>query len=255
MNKIKVLLLATDCELTTILYDGLKNDFVVEKVIIEKAQKKKDILLRRIKGLGLIRVIGQILFLFFNKFLMFFSKKRISEIKCDNKFYSASIDSSVVLNVDSVNNDETLSYLKKSDADVVVVNGTRIIKKDILNLIDKPFINMHVGVTPKYRGVHGAYWALVNNDFENCGVTVHLIDAGIDTGGVLHQDTITVTKADNFNTYPYLQVFAALPLMKKAIYETSNKVFNIKDNYLESQLWSHPTLFEYLKYRIFSGVK
>jgi methionyl-tRNA formyltransferase len=40
--------------------------------------------------------------------------------------------------------------------------------------INSKFVNIHVGITPKYRGVHGTYWALVNNDVENSGVTVHL---------------------------------------------------------------------------------
>ena len=42
---------------------------------------------------------------------------------------------------------------------------------------------MHAGITPQYRGVHGGYWAVVNNDPEHCGVTIHFVDKGIDTGG------------------------------------------------------------------------
>ena len=50
-----------------------------------------------------------------------------------------------------------------------------------------PVLNYHAGITPKYRGMNGGYWALATGDAGNFGATVHLVDAGVDTGGVLHQ--------------------------------------------------------------------
>ena len=138
----------------------------------------------------------------------------------------------------------------------MVVNGTRIISEKVLNAVNSFFINTHTGITPKYRGVHGAYWALTQDDMENCGVTVHLVDKGIDTGDILYQTTIKITEEDNFNTYPYLQVLEAIPLMLKAlddIIKGTVKIISRKD--LESKLWTHPTIFEYLQYRMTKGIK
>ena len=98
----------------------------------------------------------------------------------------------------------------------------------VLSCIDAPFINTHLGITLKYRGVHGGYWALANGDPDNYGVTVHLIDVGIDTGGVLYQKFIKVLKNDNFNTYPIHQIAHAIPLMK----DTLN---DIKENQLNTE--------------------
>jgi methionyl-tRNA formyltransferase len=53
------------------------------------------------------------------------------------------------------------------------------------------FINTHTGIH-KYSGVHGAYWALVSNDKENCGVIVDKLDQGIDTGEIITQCTIVL---------------------------------------------------------------
>src|SRR5438093_9923670 len=53
----------------------------------------------------------------------------------------------------------------------VVVNGTRIISEAVLTASDAVFINMHAGITPKYRGVHGGYWALYNGDGEAASST------------------------------------------------------------------------------------
>jgi folate-dependent phosphoribosylglycinamide formyltransferase PurN len=60
--------------------------------------------------------------------------------------------------------------------------------------INSKFVNIHVGITPKYRGVHGTYWALVNNDVENSGVTVHFVDEGIDTGNIINQAIVVPSK-------------------------------------------------------------
>ena len=34
----------------------------------------------------------------------------------------------------------------------------------MLQSVEAIFVNTHVGITPKYRGVHGGYWSLVKND-------------------------------------------------------------------------------------------
>jgi folate-dependent phosphoribosylglycinamide formyltransferase PurN len=93
------------------------------------------------------------------------------------------------------------------------------------------------------------------DDEENCGVTIHLVDKGIDTGAVLYQATISTTKHDNFNTYPVHQIAKAIPLMKTALNDLSENRVNIKKGVDPSGLWYHPTLWEYLRRWILNGVK
>jgi hypothetical protein len=76
--------------------------------------------------------------------------------------------------------------------------------------LNTTMINIHCGLTPKYRGVHGGYWALAQDDRAMCGVTIHLVSPGVDTGDILAQRTIEPTSADNFATYPHLQLAAAM---------------------------------------------
>ena len=123
----------------------------------------------------------------------------------------------LVQHVPSINHASTPRALEQLGPAVVVVKGTRIIRKKVLSSIDAPFVNVHAGITPKYRGVHGGYWALAEGDREHCGVTVHLIDRGIDTGGILEQAVIEPGLDDNFATYPTMQLVAALPLLARAV--------------------------------------
>ena len=256
MSDIKVLILSGNSDSTRLIFNEIKDSFSIVKVIIEEPVPKKQLLTKRLKKFGLSKVIGQMFFMVYNEIVLKKqSKKRINEIKHQNNLNDKKIDEAIVLRVKSVNFDQTKKILEECQPDVVLVNGTRIIKKEIIETINVPFVNLHTGITPIYRGVHGGYWALTENDIEHCGVTVHLVDTGIDTGSILYQDVIDITDKDTFSTYPYLQTVAAIPLIKKAINDIANKTYKIQKTDLPSRLWSHPTIMEYLKYRIFHGVK
>ena len=256
MNKIRVVLLAGDGESTKLMFNGIKAEFFVQRVIIENSKSKVQLIRRRIVTLGVFKVVGQVFFMIYNLlWLQKQSKKRIIEIKQDKKLFDKKIDNDLILKVDTINCKEVADILQKINPDVVVVNGTRIISDKILNSIGVEFINTHVGITPNYRGVHGGYWALTECDKENCGVTIHLVDSGVDTGGILYQETIDISKSDTFNTYPYLQISLAIPLMKRAIKNVASQSYKIQVNNAPSKLWTHPTILEYFKYRYLHGVK
>jgi folate-dependent phosphoribosylglycinamide formyltransferase PurN len=248
-------MLVGEGESSRIVYNSLRNDFDIKKVIEDTSVSKKIFLKRRVKKMGYSKVLGQILFIIYNKILVKISRDRIELIKIENRLNSNFYPIKVFKKVESINNEETIKVLLKNKPDIIIVNGTRILSKKILNAVDAIFINTHVGITPSYRGVHGAYWALVNRDYKNCGVTVHLVDEGIDTGGILYQDLIEITKSDNINTYPYLQIVKAIPLLKQAIKDVIKGCVKIRDiPVASSTLYTHPTLLEYFKNKN-NGVK
>ena len=96
---------------------------------------------------------------------------------------------------------------------MVVVHGTRIISARVLQAMACPVVNMHAGITPRYRGVHGGYWALAEGHPEWVGTTVHLVDPGVDTGGILAQATFEVSDEDTIATYPDLHLVHGLALL------------------------------------------
>jgi folate-dependent phosphoribosylglycinamide formyltransferase PurN len=252
----RIVLLAGKWDTTPIVYHFLQKNFHVDKVIIEKAVPRKEFLKKRIKKLGWLNVAGQVLFqLIIVRPLTILSRRRIEEIKKDYQLSDDFVSQNVIENVSSVNDDRCLQLLRKVNPDLVVVHGTRIISKKILQGVSARFINIHAGITPRYRGSHGAYWALANGDQENCGVTVHLVDAGIDTGNILAQGAIPYTSKDNFVTYPYLQLAEGMGLLKQSIEKLERGERPAVKNDLNSGLWHHPTLWAYLWKWISKGVK
>ena len=245
-EKIRIIMLCGNGQSSRIMYNGLAPHVNIECIVLENKPSAKKFIQRRIKKLGIIITTGQLLFLVVNKLLSFLSKKRINQLISIYGLNVNNFPPDTIKKVNSVNNEETISLLVKLDPDAIVVNGTRIISNKVLTSVDAPFINTHMGITPKYRGVHGGYWAMANRDPENCGVTVHLVDEGIDTGGVLYHDKICVDKQDNINTIPIHQIAKAIPLMKEAIIDVKEKRIDVKQGVLPSKLWFHPTLFQYI---------
>ena len=60
------------------------------------------------------------------------------------------------------------------------------------------FINIHGALLPKYRGMHGGTWAVVNGE-KNHGYTIHKVDEGIDSGPIFFQESIESKFEDNIN--------------------------------------------------------
>lgn len=256
MENKKVMLLAGEGDSTHIVFHALDKAFGVHSVIIEGRESRKVFIKRRIKRLGVFTVTGQVLFQFIVvPILNFFSKKQIAQFLVDNELDNSNIPQSKITSVISVNNQQVASLIDQVKPDVIVVNGTRIISKKILTSITCPIINTHAGITPIYRGVHGAYWALVKKDPEHCGVTVHMVDAGIDTGKILYQDLITISKKDNFVTYPSKQLAAGIPLLLRAVGDALVNNIVMKQASGTSGLWYHPTIWQYLYHRIFNNIK
>lgn len=70
--------------------------------------------------------------------------------------------------------------------DFVISFGYRhILKNNIINSSSAPIINLHISYLPYNRGAHPNFWSF----FEGTpsGVSIHLIDGGIDTGPILFQ--------------------------------------------------------------------
>jgi methionyl-tRNA formyltransferase len=240
---------------TRIVYHALAREFPISRVIVEGRMPRARFLRNRTKRLGVARTLGQVVFRAgVVPTLRFTSRARVAEIMAEQALDDSPIPG--VTSVESANAEETIALLREAAPKVVVVNGTRILSREVLGCVDARFVNTHVGITPLYRGVHGGYWALVGADREACGVTVHLVDAGIDTGSILAQTLIHPTERDNFVTYPYLQLAAAIPLLRQAVaglLEGTATVLPPPRG--TSRLYSHPTVGEYLYYRLARGVK
>lgn len=253
----RIVLLCSDGPSTRAVYGALKRKFFDVQVVIEQPVSKMQMTRRRLKKLGFFAVAGQVLFIVLIVPLLHrLGRRRIEEI---NQTFGLSqdLDPADLHRVDSVNSPQTRELLTKLAPDVVVVNGTRIIGRQTRQSVTAAFINMHAGITPAYRGVHGGYWALADGRPELIGTTVHFVDDGIDTGKIIEQAFFEISDSDNFATYPLLHTAHGIPILIDAVERALNGSMNVKDALpgLESKLRYHPTIWQYLRYRFVGGVR
>jgi folate-dependent phosphoribosylglycinamide formyltransferase PurN len=253
----KIVLLGREDRPTAILYNSLRSEFPLAGVIVEEGESRLKFVNRRVKRLGLHKALGQVAFrLVVVPWLKATSRHRVEEIIQQFGLDASPMPPVELVKVRSVNSDDTVQFLQELQPAVVVVSGTRIIAPRVLDCVPAVFINMHAGITPLYRGVHGGYWALVEHQVDACGVTVHEVDTGVDTGRILGQTRITPNDADNFVTYGFLQQAAGLPLLKRAIRDACDgQLQSVAAPDGKSRLWTHPTLGQYVYHRVRSGVK
>lgn len=246
MQHKKIVFLASDCESSRWVYHALKKEFELAAVIIEDPVSKKLLLKNRIKRIGYRKVLGQVAFtLLAVPVLRYLARKRKSALLKEFNLVSEPFPGSIS-RVHSVNDDACREILSQVNPDIIVVNGTRIISKKVLNATSAVFINMHVGITPAYRGSHGGYWALYNNDAARFGTTIHVVDAGVDTGAVLKQVFTKPSKDDNFTTYPILQTAIGINALKEVLLRTNKGDHTTDKNAEKGKMYYQPTLWRYL---------
>ena len=76
------------------------------------------------------------------------------------------------------------------DAAIVVAYG-RILPERWLTTFPHGAINVHFSLLPKYRGAAPVNWAIANGETET-GVTTMQMDAGLDTGDILLQRSVSI---------------------------------------------------------------
>ena len=252
-----IVLLAVEGAPTHIVFHSLASELPIAHVVLEKPVSKMQLVRGRLKRLGLPVVAGQLLFQgLAMPVLKKASRARFEEIRRQFGMDESEIVHPSLHRVSSANDASTIELLKRLAPAVVVVQGTRILSRKLLESVNCPFINMHAGLTPLFRGVHGGYWAVATGSPELCGVTVHLVDPGVDTGGILAQAHVPFEPRDCFVTYPYLQLGMGLPLLKKAVREALVGRPSVKSPPAgDSRAWSHPTLWGYTWRRLTRGVR
>ena len=81
------------------------------------------------------------------------------------------------------------NMINSTNFDLIISFGFRfIIPKNFLKKARCPIINIHISYLPFNRGSHPNFWSFYENT--PSGVTIHLVDEGVDTGPILFQKKV-----------------------------------------------------------------
>ncbi len=91
---------------------------------------------------------------------------------------------------------DIVRLLLEADVELVVLAGfMRIVKQPLLSAFPRKIINIHPSLLPKFPGLEAWKQALAAGE-KVTGCTVHFVDAAVDAGEVLGQETVPVLPDD-----------------------------------------------------------
>lgn len=95
---------------------------------------------------------------------------------------------------------------------IVIIAYGQIIPASLLTIPKLGWINLHASLLPKYRGAAPINWAIANGETET-GLTTMRIDAGMDTGDMLLQETLDIAPEETAPELTQSLAEAGAPLM------------------------------------------
>ena len=97
--------------------------------------------------------------------------------------------------------DRALSELLiKHEVDLVVLAGfMRILSNSFIEKFNRKIINIHPSLLPKYPGLN-THEKVINNKDKFHGVTIHLVDEGLDSGPIIAQARFKATKYEDIDS-------------------------------------------------------
>ncbi len=104
-----------------------------------------------------------------------------------------------VINYNNIANAEIklLRLLKKFKIELICLAGfMKIISKNFIDKFNKPILNIHPSLLPKYKGLN-THFRVIRNKDKYSGSTVHLVTAKLDSGKIILQKKIKISKLDN----------------------------------------------------------
>ena len=93
-----------------------------------------------------------------------------------------------------------LRYLIKNKIDLICLAGfMKILSSSFIRKFKKPILNIHPSLLPKYKGLNTHRRAIKNKD-KFSGATVHLVTPKLDSGKIILQKKVRISKADTEQT-------------------------------------------------------
>ena len=152
-----------------------------------------------------------------------------------------------------VNSSYVYEVIKNFKPDILIIFGSSIIKEPLISLLPTGhIINLHLGISPYYRGSGTNFWPFVNNELEYLGSTILHLDAGIDTGDIICHVRPKIELNDNVHTLGCKIIKSSVESLIKIIKlldegKKLNRVkqWDVKDRYYKTKDFDEIALSKY----------
>ncbi len=97
-----------------------------------------------------------------------------------------------------VNSDEEVAAIRSFAPDLLYQAGPGITKERVFRAAPMGMLHIHHGILPAIRGIASPEWAAREGRPDWLGVTLHLIEAGLDTGPIVAQARPAIAEGDTW---------------------------------------------------------
>lgn len=236
-------------ELSYLLINHLADRFDVVHVVFERF-RAGPLLRYRLRRLGVTVVVGQLLMSAWDRLVIRPRSRSRNRELLEGSDTCPPDGRLPTTEVRSINGSLFTAVIEDLEPAVIVVSGTGIIAERVLTA-GPTFLNIHCGITPDYRGVHGAFWAITEGRPELAGSTIHVIDTGVDTGPIVAQRPIDIDpSSDTMRTLLTKQYLTGLEPMADAVADVlAGRLRARRPADREGRQWFSPTLADHWRFR------
>lgn len=119
-----------------------------------------------------------------------------------------------------------IEQVKSLEPDLILSIGySKILRTALLNVPSSLSVNFHASLLPAYRGKHPVFWCLRNGERWS-GLTVHIMDPGIDTGDLLYQVRVHTRRNDTVSSLYKRIMDRSTQLVNQLLVDLDNNTLN-----------------------------
>jgi folate-dependent phosphoribosylglycinamide formyltransferase PurN len=160
-----------------------------------------------------------------------------------------------------INSPEIEHTLRKMGVDLIVFTGGGLIKKNILAIPTRGVFNAHMGILPIYRGMDVVEWPFVELQEKRhplIGITLHFMDAGVDTGDIVFTRELALLPNDTFKIIrERLEVLMVEMIIEGINAITTNTLVRVQQQIPDGKQYYilHPVLLEFARKKLSQYLK
>jgi methionyl-tRNA formyltransferase/peptidoglycan/xylan/chitin deacetylase (PgdA/CDA1 family) len=120
-------------------------------------------------------------------------------------------------NVETVNAAGVAERIAAYEADIGIVFGCGKIRPHVFGSAKAGLINVHRGISEKYRGLDSDLWAIHHDDIDHIGVTIHKVAEELDTGDICRSAALPNVRSLRTHQLRYFTTVLAAELVLEVL--------------------------------------
>jgi folate-dependent phosphoribosylglycinamide formyltransferase PurN len=99
----------------------------------------------------------------------------------------------------TLNDSDSIDFVKRMKPDMAIIFGTGMVRDPLISNLPKDTVNLHLGLSPRYRGAATLFWPFYFQEPNFAGTTFHYIENSPDAGDIIHQVVPELEKGDGIH--------------------------------------------------------